>query len=78
MRKRNYIFTLLLLLAISAWPFAAASAQSEEPQIRITQVDNSKFPNVTVYVSVTNAAGEPVGRGARELDPSGSSMARQA
>jgi VWFA-related protein len=24
-------------------------------------VDNSKFPNVTVYVSVTNSAGEPVG-----------------
>jgi VWFA-related protein len=61
MRKLNYIFTILLLLAISAFPFAAASAQGEEPQIRITQVDNSKFPNVTVYVSVTNAAGEPVG-----------------
>ncbi|RPI91486.1 MAG: VWA domain-containing protein, partial [Chloroflexi bacterium] len=61
MRKFNYIFTALLLIAISAWPFAAVSAQTEEPQIRITQVDNSKFPNVTVYVSVTNAAGEPVG-----------------
>lgn len=61
MRKLNYILTALLLIAISAWPFAAVSAQSEEPQIRITQVDNSKFPNVTVYVSVTNAAGEPVG-----------------
>jgi VWFA-related protein len=35
------------------------------PQLRITQVDNSKFPNVTVYVSATNAAGEPVG-----IDPS--------
>lgn len=61
MRKLNHILTILLLLAFSAWPFAAASAQGEEPQIRITQVDNSKFPNVTVYVSVTNAAGEPVG-----------------
>ena len=61
MRKLNYIFTILLLLAISAWPLTAVSAQGEEPQIRITQVDNSKFPNVTVYVSVTNAAGEPVG-----------------
>lgn len=61
MRKLNYIFITILLLAISAWPFAAASAQGEAPQIRITQVDNSKFPNVTVYVSVTNAAGEPVG-----------------
>jgi len=61
MRKLNYILTALLLIAISAWPFAAVSAQGEEPQIRITQVDNSRFPNVTVYVSVTNAAGEPVG-----------------
>ncbi|HLO16879.1 MAG TPA: VWA domain-containing protein [Anaerolineales bacterium] len=65
MRKLNYLITTLLLIAISVWPFAAASAQGESPQIRITQVDNSKFPNVTVYVSVTNAAGEPVG-----VDPS--------
>ena len=65
MRKLNYMITALLLLTISVWPFAAVSAQGEEPQIRITQVDNSKFPNVTVYVSVTNAAGEPVG-----VDPS--------
>jgi Ca-activated chloride channel homolog len=61
MRKLNYILTTLLLIAISAWPFSGVSAQEQAPQIRITQVDNSKFPNVTVYVSVTNAAGEPVG-----------------
>lgn len=61
MCKIHLILTTLLLLSLSAWPFAAASAQGEAPQIRITQVDNSKFPNVTVYVSVTNAAGEPVG-----------------
>lgn len=61
MRKLNYILTTLLLVVISAWPFASASAQAETPQLRITQVDNSKFPNVTVYVSATNSAGEPVG-----------------
>jgi Ca-activated chloride channel homolog len=61
MRKLNYVITTLLLIAISAWPFVAVSAQEEAPQIQITQVDNSKFPNVTIYVSVTNAAGEPVG-----------------
>ena len=65
MRKLKSLITVFILFAISAWPFAAVSAQGEEPQIRITQVDNSKFPNVTVYVSVTNAAGEPVG-----VDPS--------
>jgi VWFA-related protein len=61
MRKLNFILTLVLLIALGAWPLAAVSAQGEQPQIRITQVDNSKFPNVTVYVSATNAAGEPVG-----------------
>jgi VWFA-related protein len=60
-RKFNYIVTTLLLVAIFAWPFTAVSAQGDAPQIRITQVDNSKFPNVILYVSVTNAAGEPVG-----------------
>jgi VWFA-related protein len=60
MRKINFMMVMLLLL-ISAWPFAVVSAQEDTPQIRITQVDNSQFPNVTVYVSVTNAAGEPVG-----------------
>jgi VWFA-related protein len=60
-RKSNYIFTILLVVAFSLWPFAAVSAQGETPQLRITQVDNSKFPNVTIYVSATNSAGEPVG-----------------
>jgi VWFA-related protein len=64
MRNLNRIFSITLLLALSLWPFATAAAQGDL-QIRITQVDNSKFPNVTVYVSVTNAAGEPVG-----VDPS--------
>ena len=62
MRKLNLIISTLLLIAVSVSPFVTVSAQGEEePQIRITQVDNSQFPNVTVYVSVTNAAGEPVG-----------------
>src|SRR5689334_14394384 len=66
MRKRNLIVTTLLLLSMSLWPIATVAAQStEEPQVRITQVDNSKFPNVTVYISTTNAAGDPVG-----VDPS--------
>jgi VWFA-related protein len=41
-------------------------AQQGEPEsgtltARITQVDTSQFPKVTVYVSVTDANGEPVG-----------------
>jgi VWFA-related protein len=66
MPRQKLILTLLLILSVSAWPFGTVAAQGgEEPQLRITQVDNSKFPNVTVYVSATNAAGEPVG-----IDPS--------
>lgn len=38
----------------------AQVSQVEGLQIRITQVDNSKFPQVTVYVLVMDVAGEPV------------------
>ena len=34
-------------------------------QVKITQVDNSRFPQVTVYLSVTDSAGQPIG-----VDPS--------
>ena len=61
MRIAYRIFSFALLLALSVWPFASAGAQGDAPVVRITQVDNSNFPNVTVYLSVTNSAGEPVG-----------------
>lgn len=55
--------TLCLLSFIGLQPLSQVAAQTGtgDTQVRITQVDNSSFPNVTVYVSVTNAAGEPVG-----------------
>lgn len=66
MRNIARTFLVLTLMFATAFlPAFGALAQSSEPQIKITQVDNSKFPQVTVYVSVTNAAGEPVG-----IDPS--------
>jgi VWFA-related protein len=49
---------LFLLLVFSS---ASTVLAQSDTQVRITQVDNSQFPNVTVYVSVTNSAGEPVG-----------------
>jgi VWFA-related protein len=54
----------------------ATFAQDTSPHIRITQVDNSRFPQVTVYVSVTSAAGEPVGvnPGAIEISENGRPM----
>lgn len=61
MRKINHTIITLLLISIIVWPSFSVSAQGEEPHIHITQVDNSQFPQVTVYVSATNMAGEPVG-----------------
>lgn len=57
----RFTLTLCLLSLMVLQPLSGAAAQSDDTQVRITQVDNSRFPNVTVYVSVTNAAGEPVG-----------------
>ncbi len=61
------ILTLSLSLLLTLWVTPGVSAQTPtaSPQIRITQVDNSKFPQVTVYVSVMDASGAPVG-----VDPS--------
>ncbi|MCC6501183.1 MAG: VWA domain-containing protein [Anaerolineales bacterium] len=60
--KTRIILTVSLILTLLFGSTLTVFAQEpESPQVRITQVDNSKFPNVTVYVSATNAAGEPVG-----------------
>ncbi|HEX2698250.1 MAG TPA: VWA domain-containing protein [Anaerolineales bacterium] len=59
------ILTLGLLLVLALWSAPSAFAQTGGTQVHITQVDNSKFPQVTVYVSVTDASGQPVG-----VDPS--------
>jgi Ca-activated chloride channel family protein len=48
--------SLLLLLV----PLRNVSAQDSGAHIRITQVDSSKFPQVTLYISVTDASGEPL------------------
>ena len=62
-RISRFILTLSLLLVLTLWftPGVFAQTPTPVPQIRITQVDNSKFPQVTVYVSVTDANGQPVG-----------------
>jgi VWFA-related protein len=57
----RFILTLILLSFIGLQPLSQVAAQSADTQVRITQVDNSKFPNVTVYVSATDANGNPVG-----------------
>jgi VWFA-related protein len=59
LQKLHWIILIATVAALFAGP-TAGYAQGRSPQVRVTQVDNSKFPQVTVYVSVTNAAGEPV------------------
>lgn len=58
--SRIFLFLCAALL-LALTPLFPAAAQDEGLQIRITQVDNSNFPQVTVYVSITDADGEPVG-----------------
>jgi VWFA-related protein len=56
----RFISTLILIPLLLMWSAPVAFAQGDT-LVRITQVDKSQFPTVIVYVSVTNAAGEPVG-----------------
>jgi len=55
---RCFLVGLALLLVFA--PLPTAFARNDGAFIRITQVDNSRFPMVTVYVSVTDAAGKPL------------------
>jgi len=66
-KKSLWIILLLALLAASGMVSPAISqvgAQASQANGRITQVDVSQFPRVTVYVSVTDDAGYP-----RPVDP---------
>jgi Ca-activated chloride channel family protein len=66
MHKTIRIFlTLSLIPILMLFSAPKALAQESGPQIHITQVDKSNFPQVTVYVSVVDEKGEPVG-----IDPS--------
>lgn len=61
----NRFCILLLIFAITFGIPLTAFAQEKEisttgVQAHITQVDTSQFPTVTVYISVTDANGEPV------------------
>lgn len=57
---------ILLVLAVSLSMMSFQTGQTDDnPIVRITQVDTSLFPEVTVYVTVVDQNGEPVG-----IDPS--------
>jgi VWFA-related protein len=54
-------FALWLLMGFAAVPAAAQQDGGSRPAIELTQVDTSHFPQVTVFVSVLDAQGKPVG-----------------
>jgi VWFA-related protein len=51
--------------ALAALPWAAprpqAAARRDSPIVHVTQVDESQFPTLKVYISITDSDGEPVG-----------------
>jgi Ca-activated chloride channel homolog len=51
---------MMLVLALLLLPALPASAQSSR-NAHVTQVDSSNYPDVTVYVGVSDAGGQPVG-----------------
>jgi Ca-activated chloride channel family protein len=60
-KRRLLLLGVAALLMLVQWNGPAQAQGPDEPQVHITQVDTSDFPTVTVYVSVTDSAGEPVG-----------------
>jgi Ca-activated chloride channel homolog len=61
MEIHKRLLPILLIVLLVFTSFQTASAQAGGPVVRITQIDVSKFPQVTLYVSVTDASGEPFG-----------------
>jgi VWFA-related protein len=62
-KKKIINFTLVLISLVTLTGFSTQQ-QTEDMVIRITQVDTTDFPKVTVYVTVTDSEGDPIG-----LDP---------
>ena len=61
---------LILIALFSLTGFSAfqpANTDDSDITVTITQVDNSQFPQVTVFVSAVNASGEPVGINPAEI-----------
>ena len=69
-KKLGYLGLIVLsLVALTGFvPAQENDPAGGEPYVRITQVDTSQFPQVTVYVSVTDVNGEPVGVAASQLE----------
>jgi VWFA-related protein len=68
-KKLGYLGLMIIsLVALTGFvPAQESDPPGEESYVRITQVDTSQFPQVTVYVSVTDLNGEPVAVAASQL-----------
>jgi VWFA-related protein len=51
---------IILTLSVLALMLPGSAHAASGPLVQVTQVDNSKYPNVTVYVSVKDAAGQAI------------------
>ena len=60
LNKKILNLTLILISAFTLTGFSSKT-QVEEARLRVTQIDTSNFPQVTVYVAITDGNGEPVG-----------------
>ncbi len=56
------IIALAVLMVVLCVPVSATHAQGNNLTVQVTQVDTSNYPEVTVYVSATDASGQAVGR----------------
>jgi Ca-activated chloride channel family protein len=61
-RTPSLVISLLFCLAfLFSTAFTVVYQENNEPIVRVTQVDTSNFPRITVYISVTDAHGNPLG-----------------
>jgi Ca-activated chloride channel homolog len=64
MFKRRFSMTFviisILILTLSGFSTPPANLAQGDPSAKITQVDTTQFPVVTVYISVVDSTGEPV------------------
>lgn len=61
MWKQKILHLSLVLIALVTMTGFSPQGQTEDMIIRITQIDTTDFPKVTVYVTVTDSDGDPVG-----------------
>jgi VWFA-related protein len=65
---RAALSVLLLITLAGFTPTPPPAEDGDSLTARITQVDTEQFPNVTAYVSVVNAAGDPVAINADQIE----------